>query len=54
MPTHHFCKDMEDSLGYYTVSDMRWNGDGKEIQAYQRIDLRVAKTFQFAANEGAA
>jgi iron complex outermembrane receptor protein len=50
--SHRFSKDLDASLGYYAVSDMRWDGSGSEVQVYQRIDLRVGKSFRIGANEG--
>ncbi len=35
------------SAGFYHVGAMRWLGDGDAVDPYNRIDLRIAKTFSF-------
>ncbi len=50
--THRFTKGLDASLGYYAISDMRWDGNGSSIEAYQRIDFRLSNTFQANGRRG--
>jgi len=54
---HTFSHDVQLSLGYYHIDQMRWQGAGEvaagklPVPAYDRIDLRLAKRFRWAAQD---
>jgi len=48
--SHNFGQGWEGSLGYYYLDDMSWIVWGDDIESYDRIDLRVAKTFDFSSS----
>lgn len=50
--THRFSKDLDASIGFYAIDDMRWDGDGGVVDAYNRMDLRLSRTFQMGEDTG--
>ena len=45
--SHDFGQGWEASLGYYYLDDMSWIVWGDDLDSYDRIDMRVAKSFSF-------
>jgi iron complex outermembrane receptor protein len=54
---HTFSNDVQLSLGYYHIDQMRWEGAGEvaagklPLPAYDRVDLRLAKRFRWSAQD---
>jgi len=54
---HTFSHDVQLSMGYYHVDEMRWQGGGEvaagkpPLPAYDRFDLRLAKRFRWPAHD---
>ncbi|RQW90845.1 MAG: hypothetical protein EHM79_01080, partial [Geobacter sp.] len=54
---HTFSHDVQLSLGYYHIDEMRWQGAGEvatgklPLPAYDRFDLRLAKRFRWSAQD---
>lgn len=48
--SHDFGQGWEGSLGYYYLDDMSWIVWGDDIESYDRVDMRVAKTFDFSSS----
>ena len=44
--SHDFSDDWQVSMGYYYLDDMAWILWGGDVEAYDRIDARIAKSFQ--------
>lgn len=51
---HRFNPGWSGSLGYYFVDAMTWMGDGNELPAIQRLDLRLSHTFRMGQQQGEA
>ncbi|MDH5230918.1 MAG: TonB-dependent receptor [Gammaproteobacteria bacterium] len=43
---------LQSSLGFYRMTDMKWLGIGEDIPAYNRYDLRFAKSFRHRLMKG--
>jgi iron complex outermembrane receptor protein len=54
---HTFSNDVQLSLGYYHVGEMRWEGEGEvmlgkpPVPAYDRVDLRLAKRIRWSGED---
>jgi len=54
---HTFSHDIQLSLGYYHIDEMRWQGAGEvaagklPVPAYDRVDMRLAKRFRWSAQD---
>ncbi len=49
---HRFADRWEGSLGYHRVGAMEWLGTGGAVDAYGRIDLRLARAVRFGRAKG--
>lgn len=47
---HRLPHDIDISATYYKVSGMKWLGDGDRLRAQDRLDVRLAKQFRYAAS----
>jgi iron complex outermembrane receptor protein len=45
---HNFGRGWAGSLGYYYLDDMSWIVWGDDLDSYDRIDMRIAKSFTFS------
>jgi outer membrane receptor for ferrienterochelin and colicin len=45
-----FAGGIKGSLGYYWVSDLKWQGDGNLIKQHDRVDMRLAKQWKSGGN----
>ena len=43
--SHAFGQQWSGSLALYHVDDMRWRGEGSEVEDYTRLDLKLARRF---------
>jgi iron complex outermembrane receptor protein len=50
--SHRISKRLDVSLGYYALSDIRWDGDGNDIDAFHRVDMRLSKSLQIGKSNG--
>jgi len=48
--SHDFGQGWEGSVGYYYLDDMSWIVWGDDIESYDRVDMRVAKTFNYSSS----
>jgi len=49
-----FKQNLDVSLGYYNVSDMKWHGGGDDTGGYHTVDFRIAKGFKTKKFKGKA
>ncbi len=50
--SHQFDPQWAGSLALYYVDDMRWRGEGSEVDDYARLDLKLARNFQAGKSRG--
>lgn len=50
--SHAFGAHWNGSLALYHVDDMRWRGEGSEVDDYTRLDLKLARDFRFGRGRG--
>jgi iron complex outermembrane receptor protein len=50
--SHQFDPRWSGSLAVYHVDDMRWRGEGSEVEGYTRVDLKLSHEFPFAHGRG--
>jgi iron complex outermembrane receptor protein len=48
--SHNFGQGWEGSLGYYYLDDMSWIVWGDDLESYDRMDMRIAKSFTFSGS----
>lgn len=51
---HRFDDNWSGSLGYFWVDEMVWFNDPDKIEAYERLDLRLARQFRIGKSRGTA
>ncbi len=49
---HKFPKNIQFSAAYYHLDEMDWEGEGDSVPAYNRLDLRLAKSFKISNVSG--
>ena len=52
LASHRFDQHWLGSLGLYYMDNVRWRGEGSEVDSYTRVDLKLARDFGFADTEG--
>jgi iron complex outermembrane receptor protein len=50
--SHKFPYGIQTSAAYYYMDNLKWAGDGHDLPAYDRLDLRVAKKFKTQGASG--
>ncbi|MDX2465034.1 MAG: TonB-dependent receptor plug domain-containing protein, partial [Porticoccus sp.] len=48
--SHDYGNGWEGSIGYYFLDDMSWVLWGGDVESYDRVDMRIAKSFQFSGS----
>lgn len=46
LASHTLSSTVQTSAAFYRMTSMEWIGDGDEVPAYNRVDIRVGKTFR--------
>lgn len=49
--SHDFSQHWQASIGYYYLDDMAWVLWGGDTESYDRIDMRIARTFNFGGSD---
>jgi iron complex outermembrane receptor protein len=52
LASHRFDPHWSGSLALYYMDNVRWRGEGSEVESYTRVDLKLARDFGFADTEG--
>ena len=52
LASHRLDHHWRGSLGIYYMDNVRWRGEGSEVDSYTRVDLKLARDFGFADTEG--
>lgn len=52
LASHRFDQRWLGSLGVYYMDNVRWRGEGSEVESYTRVDLKLARNFGLAGNDG--
>lgn len=52
LASHHLDQHWWGSLAVYYMDNVRWRGEGSEVDSYTRFDLKLARDFGFAGNAG--
>ena len=48
--SHNVGRGWEASLGYYYLDEMAWVFWGGDRESYGRVDMRIAKSFEFSGS----
>ena len=52
MAAHNFTDRLQGSFTFYHMSEVSWEGGANDVPAYDRLDLRLAQSFDAGPTDG--